>query len=286
MRPTTPRKNDREPAVRKDDPERPAIVLEDVSFRFDREPVLEAVNLVVPRGAFTVIVGPNGGGKTTLLHLILGLYRPDSGTVRVLGDKPGRHPDRIGYVPQHGNVAPGFPATVEQVVLMGLPHGRRHGPGFHVDERARAREVLERTGIAELAQRSFGALSGGQRQRVLIARALITEPELLLLDEPFSNIDPYGRACIHETLDDLGANLTRVMVSHDLGITRQAVSQVVAVNRWLVSGDGPTITEEMLGLMYGQHGADCPMGELAMHGTTARPGTTPRRGDFGGGPTR
>ncbi|MFO7807846.1 metal ABC transporter ATP-binding protein [Guyparkeria sp.] len=254
------------------DPDSAAIVLENVSFRFDREPILEEIDLEIPHGAFTVIVGPNGGGKTTLLHLILGLYQPDAGSVRVFGDKPGRHPEHIGYVPQHGNLAPGFPATVEQVVLMGLAHGRRHGPGFHADERDHARQALERTGILELAQRPFGSLSGGQRQRVLIARALITEPELLLLDEPFSNIDPYGRACIHETLEELGGTLTRVMVSHDLGITRQAVSQVLAVNRWLVSGDGPAITEEMLGLMYGEHGADCPMGHAALNShLSARP---------------
>lgn len=237
------------------------ISLDRVGFRFADEPILEDVDLRIPAGSFTVIVGPNGGGKTTLLHLILGLYRAETGRVQVFGDRPGRHPDRIGYVPQHGNLAPGFPATVEQVVLMGLPHGHRHGPRFHGDERARARQALERAGITDLADRSFGALSGGQRQRVLIARALITDPDLLLLDEPFSNIDPYGRACIHETLEDLGHEITRVMVSHDLGITRQAVSQVLAVNRWLVSGDGPAITEEMLALMYGQHGKNCPMGQ-------------------------
>ena len=237
------------------------IALDHVDFRFADEPILEDVNLRVPEGSFTVIVGPNGGGKTTLLHLILGLYRPNSGRVQVFGDPPGRRPERIGYVPQHGNLAPGFPATVEQIVLMGLPHGHRHGPRFHRDERERAREALDRVGIADLADRSFGALSGGQRQRVLIARALITDPDLLLLDEPFSNIDPYGRACIHETLEDLGHEITRVMVSHDLGITRQAVSQVLAVNRWLVSGDGPAITDEMLALMYGQHGKNCPLGQ-------------------------
>ena len=237
------------------------ISLDRVGFRFTDEPVLEDVDLRIPAGSFTVIVGPNGGGKTTLLHLILGLYRPETGRVRVFGDRPGQHPDRIGYVPQHGNLAPGFPATVEQIVLMGLPHGHRHGPRFHRDERERARVALERVGIADLADRSFGALSGGQRQRALISRALITDPDLLLLDEPFSNIDPYGRACIHETLQDLGHEITRVMVSHDLGITRQAVSQVLAVNRWLVSGDGPAITDEMLALMYGQHGKNCPMGQ-------------------------
>ena len=249
--------------------EEDVIALDGVGFRFNDEPILEDVDLRIPRGSFAVIVGPNGGGKTTLLHLILGLYRPEKGRVRVFGDRPGHHPERIGYVPQHGNLAPGFPATVEQVVLMGLPHGHRHGPRFHRDERQRARQALDRAGIVELAQRPFGALSGGQRQRVLIARALITDPDLLLLDEPFSNIDPYGRACIHETLQELRHEVTRVMVSHDLGITRQAVSQVVAVNRWLVSGDGPAITEEMLALMYGQHGKDCPMGQPPLAGETA-----------------
>ena len=244
------------------------IELDRVDFRFDDEPILETVDLRIPTGSFSVIVGPNGGGKTTLLHLILGLYRPESGRVRVFGDRPGRHPERIGYVPQHGNLAPGFPATVEQVVLMGLPHGHRHGPRFHRDERDRAHMALERAGIAELGYRPFGALSGGQRQRVLIARALITDPDLLLLDEPFSNIDPYGRACIHETLEDLGHEITRVMVSHDLGITRQAVSQVVAVNRWLVAGEGPAITEEMLALMYGKHRDGCPMSEPPVAGET------------------
>ncbi|HER35041.1 MAG: metal ABC transporter ATP-binding protein [Halothiobacillaceae bacterium] len=237
------------------------ITLDRVGFRFAAESVLQDVDLGIPAGGFTVIVGPNGGGKTTLLHLILGLYRPETGRVRVFGDRPGSHPARIGYVPQHGNLAPGFPATVEQVVLMGLAHGHRHGPRFHADERELAHGALERTGIADLARRPFSDLSGGQRQRVLIARALITHPELLLLDEPFSNIDPYGRACIHETLEDLGDGITRVMVSHDLGITRQAVSQVIAVNRWAVSGDGPVITEEMLALMYGHHGEDCPMSQ-------------------------
>ena len=246
------------------------IEVEHLEFGFGREPVLDSVDFRIRQGAFTVIVGPNGGGKTTLIHLVLGLYHADRGRIRVFGEKPGRYPERIGYVPQHGNLAPGFPATVEQVVLMGLPHGRRHGPGFWRDERDRAQEAMRRAGVGELAQRSYGALSGGQRQRVLIARALITEPELLLLDEPFSNIDPYGRACIHETLEDLGEGLTRVMVSHDLGITRQSVTQVLAVNRLVLSGDGPHITDEMLELMYGRHGEQCPMHEHLMIGYGGR----------------
>lgn len=250
--------------------EQAVIEVDDLEFGFGREPVLDSVDFRIPRGAFTVIVGPNGGGKTTLIHLVLGLYRADRGRIRVFGEKPGRHPERIGYVPQHSNLAPGFPATVEQVVLMGLPHGRRHGPGFWRDERDRAQEAMQRAGVAELAQRSYGALSGGQRQRVLIARALITGPELLLLDEPFSNIDPYGRACIHETLADLGAGLTRVMVSHDLGITRQSVTQVLAVNRLVLSGEGPQVTDEMLELMYGRHGEQCPMHEHLMVGYGSR----------------
>ncbi|WP_376696170.1 metal ABC transporter ATP-binding protein [Wenzhouxiangella sp. EGI_FJ10305] len=241
-----------------------------LTFGFDREPVLESVSFRISKGAFVVVIGPNGGGKTTLLHLILGLYQPDRGRIRVFGEEPGRHPQRTGYVPQHGNLAPGFPGTVEQVVLMGLPHGGRHGPGFRRDELDRAAEAMQRAGILELARRSYGALSGGQRQRALIARALITKPELLLLDEPFSNIDPYGRACIHEMLEDLGTSLTRVMVSHDLGITRQSVSQVLAINRIALSGEGPWITDEMLELMYGRHDERCPMSEHLLVGYGGR----------------
>lgn len=242
-----------------DNPAASVIEVENLRFGFNQTPVLDAINFQITQGAFSVIVGPNGGGKTTLLHLILGLYRPDQGRIQVFSEKPGRHPERIGYVPQHSNLAPGFPATVEQVVLMGLPHGRRHGPLFWKDERQRAHQAMQHAGVADLARRPYADLSGGQRQRVLIARALITDPDLLILDEPFSNVDPYGRQCILETLTGLNEQLTCLMVSHDLGITREAVTQVIAINRYAISQSGAQITDAMLGLMYGWHDENCPM---------------------------
>lgn len=244
------------------------IEIQDASFAYDTEPVLEHVDLTVERGEFLAIIGPNGGGKTTLLRLIVGLLKPTHGRISVFGKPPGREPARIGYVPQHGNLAPGFPATVEQVVLMGLPHSRRHGPTFWSDERALAHEALNRTGVEALADQPFSALSGGQRQRVLIARALITRPELVLLDEPLSNIDPYGRQCIVETLTALGADITIVMVSHDLGITANAVTAIAAVNRYLLFNRSPHPTQAMLELMYGVHDPNCPVRTQMAHLTT------------------
>jgi len=232
-----------------------------LSFGYGPGPVLSDVDLHIRRGDFIAIVGPNGGGKTTLLRLVLGLLEPQSGRVCVFGKAPGKEPARVGYVPQHGNLAPGFPATAEEVVLMGLPHGRRHGPSFRRDERAWASEAMRRTGIEDLAGKRLPELSGGQRQRVLIARALITRPELLLLDEPLSNIDPYGRQCIVETLTGLGRETTVVMVSHDLGITANAITGIAAVNRYLVQADSPQLTPAMLELMYGVHEAGCPVSE-------------------------
>ncbi|APZ43564.1 metal ABC transporter ATP-binding protein [Acidihalobacter ferrooxydans] len=239
----------------------PIIQIDDLHFHYADTPVLSDVRLSINQGDFIAIVGPNGGGKTTLLRLILGLLKPDRGSVRIFGKAPGSEPARIGYVPQHGNLAPGFPATAEEVVLMGLPHGRRHGPRFWRNERARARDAMRRAGVENLAEKRLPDLSGGQRQRVLIARALITRPELLLLDEPLSNIDPYGRQCIVETLTGLGRETTIVMVSHDLGITTNAVTGLAAVNRYLLYADGAYPTQAMLELMYGVHEVGCPVHE-------------------------
>jgi len=242
---------------------KPIIEIRDLHYRFDHEPTLAAINLDVLPGDFLAIIGPNGGGKTTLLRHILGLIAPDRGEVRVFGKPPGHSASRIGYVPQHGNTPTGFPATVEEVVLMGLAHGHRHGPLFWRDERRKAQDAMRRAGVADLARMRMDELSGGQRQRVLIARALITRPELLLLDEPMSNIDPYGRQCILETLTGLGGSTTIVMVSHDLGITANAVNAVAAVNRFLIFNRGQQLTNEMIELMYGVHELGCPMHELA-----------------------
>ncbi len=247
----------------------PIITVENLHFRYEQTLALEAVNLSIARGDFMAVIGPNGGGKTTLMRLMLGLLKPFAGQIAVFGDAPAQHPDRVGYVPQHSNTAPGFPATVEQIVLMGLP-ARRQGRGirrfFHTaTERAHAAETMQAAGVLELRHKRLNALSGGQRQRVLIARALMTQPELLILDEPLSNIDPYGRQCILETLNQLPQGTTVVMVSHDLGITANAVNRVVAVNRFVIAGADANLSQEMLDLMYGVHADGCPVHSLLHH---------------------
>jgi zinc transport system ATP-binding protein len=247
----------------------PAIELADVGFRYDGNAVLERVNLRIERGEFIAVIGPNGGGKTTLLKLILGVLKPQSGTLRVLGEPPGARLDRIGYVPQHSNLQPGFPATVFDVVLMGLDFRRRFGFRVSAEERRRAERAMAATGVLALARRRIDALSGGQRQRVLVARALINEPELLILDEPTANIDPYGKQCLVEMFAELEGRAAVMMVSHDLGIISHAVTSVAAVNRFLVHSPEPTLTREMMELMYGAHAASCPVettiGDLTAH---------------------
>ncbi|HUX83308.1 MAG TPA: ABC transporter ATP-binding protein [Halothiobacillus sp.] len=238
------------------------IHIEDLAFSYDEEPVLSDIRFDIHRGDFIAVIGPNGGGKTTLMRLILGLLKPQQGTITVFDQMPGNQPARIGYVPQHTNLATGFPATVEQVVLMGLAQGKRRGFRYSDEERQLAQAAMYRAGVQDLRQRRLNELSGGQRQRTLIARALITNPELLILDEPLSNIDPYGRQCILETLTGLKSDTTVVMVSHDLGITANSVTGIIAVNRYALAAASPQLTPEMLALMYGIHEAGCPVHAL------------------------
>jgi zinc transport system ATP-binding protein len=177
------------------------------------------------------MVGPNGGGKTTLLKLILGLLKPDRGSVRVLSQKPERARRRIGYMPQHAHVDPQFPVTVMDVVLMGrLGRGRLVGP-FRGDDRERARAALAETETAHLHDRGFSALSGGQRQRVLISRALACDPDLLLLDEPTASLDPSIQDELYELLHRLNERMTVVLVSHDVSVVSRHCDKILCVNR-------------------------------------------------------
>lgn len=235
------------------------IHVDNVSFSYHREKVLQDIDLRIQQGDFLAIIGPNGGGKTTLMKLLLGLLAPQRGIIKVFGDPPGHHADKIGYVPQHSNIPSGFPALVQDVVLMGLSHGRRHGPWYRKDEYNRAKEAMNHLEILPLARTPYAEISGGQRQRVLIARALITQPELLIMDEPLANIDPYGRQCLVEILSHLGRNITIIMVSHDLGITVNAINGIIAINRFAIQEAGNQPTKSMLELMYGIHGIQCPV---------------------------
>ncbi|THB78869.1 MAG: ABC transporter ATP-binding protein [Desulfobulbaceae bacterium] len=194
--------------------------------------ILHDINMQVLPGDFISIIGPNGGGKTTLLRLILGLIKPTRGSILVNGDNPRSTRTPVGYVPQHVNHNLSFPVTSLDVVLMGLFNPARRGRFRNTtEEKDRAHAILDKMGIADCADRKIKALSGGQRQRVLIARALISEPELLVLDEPTASIDTKGRTDFYELLKTLNEELTILMVSHDLMIVSSYAKSIVCLNR-------------------------------------------------------
>ena len=235
-------------------PDQPVIELRDVSFAYNGSPVLENVNFVVRPREAVCIVGPNGGGKTTLLKLILGLLQPSSGEVRVLGQPPRAVRLRMGYMPQQVQHDMQFPATVMDIVLMGRlgRPGLRGAFGWYgPDDRRAAWNALEKVGMEGMSRRPLATLSGGQRQRALIARALCSEPELLLLDEPTANVDSLIEARLFEILREINRRLTVVVVSHDLGFVSNLVESVVCVNRRAVVHPTSQLTGELIQEIYG-----------------------------------
>jgi zinc transport system ATP-binding protein len=245
------------------------VELTGVGFAYGDHAVLRDVDLRVNRGDFLAILGPNGGGKSTLLKLMLGLLTPQTGQVRLLGGRPADTMQRVGYVPQVFEGDRAFPMTVREATLLGLVDGRAFGWWYGARERRRADEALERVGMQRAGQQPMSSLSGGQRQRVLIARALVSRPELLLLDEPTASVDAEGRGQLHEVLSGLNRDVTVVMVSHDVSVVWSAVKSVACVNRTLFYHPRAEITEHMVRMMYGGEDASCPV-ELIAHGLPHR----------------
>jgi len=206
------------------------ISFEQVDFSFNGEPVLRDVNLAVHDREMIGIIGPNGGGKTTLLRLILGLLEPDRGRVLVFGQPPSRSSHRLGYVPQHMQFDSRFPVSVLDVVLMGLAGKSGLGP-FSRKMIRTAEDALATVDLADQRKSAFSDLSGGQRQRVLIARALSSSPDMLLFDEPTANVDTSAGEKLYEILDQLNRDMTILVVSHDIGFVNHHISSVVCVNQ-------------------------------------------------------
>lgn len=207
------------------------MAFQQVRFSYAARPVLEDVNVEIPQGRMVSMVGPNGGGKTTFLKLCLGLLKPDSGQVLVFGAQPGRVRDRVGYVPQHFFFDRQYPVTVKDVVLMGRLGVRRRLGFFDAGDKRRAEEALRDVDLLSEMDSPFSALSGGQRQRVLIARALVTEPDLLLLDEPTANVDQEAQLELHHLMRDLSQRLTVVQVTHDMNFVHAGTQMVLCVHR-------------------------------------------------------
>lgn len=227
------------------------VELSNLSVRFGHTPVLEQIDLEIPRGDFVGIIGPNGAGKSVLLRTILGLIEPHDGQIRVLGMPPGEARGRIGYVPQVAAFDRAFPISVLDVVLMGRLHHRRLFARFVARDREAARRALHRVNMDGLANRQIGRLSGGEMQRVLIARALAMESELLLLDEPTASLDPRAAHDLYELMRELLPNITIILVSHDIGVISEHVRRVICLNRRIVHDGVRGVTSEVLGRTYG-----------------------------------
>ncbi len=228
----------------------PAIQCEHLSFSYGEVPVLTNVSFSIQKLDAVALVGPNGGGKSTLLKLILGLLTPQSGTIQVLGVTPQQARKKIGYMPQHLQYDPSFPVSVMDVVLMGRAGSTGLGR-YNAEDRRIAMQAMAELAVDGLAARPFNSLSGGQRQRILIARALACEPEILLLDEPTANVDPGVELQLFEILKGLAHRVTILTVSHDLGFVSQMVSRVFCVNRQIHIHPTSELSGEIIREMYG-----------------------------------
>jgi manganese/iron transport system ATP-binding protein len=238
-----------------------------VSVGYHGTPVLSEVELTLAGGQRLALVGPNGAGKSTLIKSVLGLVPVLGGTATVLGGPPAGARHRTGYVPQTDSLDADFPITAAQVVMMG--RYRRIGwwrPTRAVDRRA-VREALDRVGLADRGGSHFGILSGGQRQRVLLARAIVAEPGLLLLDEPFNGVDAVSQDAIVRVLRELSAAGTALVLStHDLTVARELADLVCLLNgrQWAVGPPEDALTGDSLRRAYGGHAVDVGDGRTVL----------------------
>ncbi len=252
-----PARPDRAMAPDDDDPGDPVIRMWGVTAGYvPGRPAVESVDLTIQRGSLLAIVGPNGGGKSTLLKLIAGLLRPWRGVVQVFGKPPGALASSVAYVPQAELVDWSFPVSVWDVAMMGRYPRLRGLRQPHASDRGIVREALERVGMADHAKSQIGALSGGQRRRAFLARAIAAEADLFLLDEPVTGVDePTQEELMHLLHAESHRGRTIVASTHDLPAVSRHFEQVVAVNRRILA-TGPAsmvLDPEVLARMYGGH---------------------------------
>lgn len=226
------------------------IEIDNVSFNYGTVSVLEAVSLKIHEDEFIGIIGPNASGKSTLLKLILGLIKPDQGTIKVSNKKCQHAKNHIGYVPQHVNFSRDFPVTVEEAVLMGHITSSSLFFKFSKSEIASAEKAMQKLEIDNIAKRQIGSLSGGQLQRVLIARALVCQPNILILDEPTSNVDMRVEEDIFALLKNYSEHMTIIVVSHDIAFISGYVDRVACLNHTLVCHDTESISGKMIEELY------------------------------------
>jgi len=229
--------------------------LQSVSAGYDEKIVLKEINLIVKETDFVGIIGPNGGGKTTLLKVILGILKPVSGEILPDGN------DRciIGYLPQINQIDNKFPIQVKEVVLSGLLSHKKIFGRYNKENRGQADELMSQMGILHLKNKNIGELSGGQLQRVFLCRAIISDPQLLILDEPDTYVDSSFEGELYEILDQLNKRMAIIIVSHDVGTICSHVKTIACVNQTLCYHDSNIISQEQL------KAYNCPI-DLITHG--------------------
>jgi zinc transport system ATP-binding protein len=242
----------------------PLVEVRDVTFGYGREVVLDHVSLTIEAHDFLAVIGPNGGGKTTLLKAILGLVRPWSGEVAFHLPSGSDPRGRLGYVPQFSTFDRDFPLRIAEMVLMGRLGRRSILRPYSREDRAAAGRAIERLGLGGVARSHASEVSGGQLQRALIARALVSEPEVLFLDEPTASIDAESRETLRELLEDLNRSIPIVVVTHDVTSLAPMVKRIACINRKLFYHGGPELSLEVMEEVYG-----CPV-ELVTHGVPHR----------------
>ena len=238
--------------------------LHNISIEYDGVQVLRGHNFTVYNNDFIGIIGPNGGGKTTLLKVILGMVSPASGEVKVFGDNPIRARGRIGYVPQIASIDKNFPINVWDMVLMGRLCRKGVFNFYNKVDYQMAENALKRVEIFHLKNRQVEKLSGGERQRAFIARALVSGPELLLLDEPTGSIDPKMKTGIYDLLGSLKKEMAIILVTHDIGVISSHVDKVACLNCELFYHGTKQLTGDLLAKIY-----QCPV-DLIAHGVPHR----------------
>lgn len=243
----------------------PVIKIEGVNVYYDNVCALSNINLTVNGREFLGIIGPNGGGKTTLLKLILGLIKPSAGNIKIFEQPPDKAQKVIGYVPQFTKFDKRFPINVEDVVLMGRLS--QHTKVFHQytqEDRSFVKALMKKLEISDLNDRQIGQLSGGQLQRVLIARALAMEPRILLLDEPTASVDSHSKTQIYSLLKQLNEDVTIIIVTHDIGVVSSYINRIACLNRELYYHGETELNKTVIEKVYG-----CPV-DLIGHGIPHR----------------
>lgn len=242
-----------------------ALEIDNLSVFYGEDCALDKISLSVAEHEFLGIIGPNGGGKTTLLKSILGLVQPKSGTVRIFGQTGAKARRNIGYVPQFSRFDRRFPISVEEVVLMGRLAGRSAWfVRYDAQDHDLIQSLLERLEIADLRKRQIGQLSGGQLQRVLIARALAVEPRILILDEPTASVDSASKTRIYDILKELNKDITILIVTHDLSAVSSNIDKIACLNQQLFYHGRTELEAGLVEKVYG-----CPV-DLIAHGVPHR----------------